>query len=162
MNTYIILGAMGLLAAFALNYCAVKHLLSKAKDRAYATGYSSGKESQLTRINVLRDQISDLRLELRAMENARERERIEAREALEQAVHDADQRIADAERRALSAEDTTALRCFATQLEAAATTCRNVGATVAADNMKRGAAIARALADRIIPTTESVQLEAAA
>lgn len=160
MNTYIIVGAMVLIGSLA--YAVLLQKLSSAKDRSYAIGHSAGAESQQGKIASMQRQIDNQTVDLLKLRSARERERIEAREALEQAVHDADQRIADAERRALSADDATTLRAFATQLEVAATTCRNVGATVAAENMKRGAAIARALADRIIPTNESVQLEAAA
>jgi len=159
MNTYIIVGAMVLIGSLA--YAVLLQKFSSAKDRSYAIGYSAGAESQQGKIASLQRQIDNQTVDLLKLRAARERERIEAREALEQAVHDADQRIADAERRALSADDATTLRAFATQLEVAATTCRNVGALVAADNMKRGAAIARALADKASAPTEVVQ-EAAA
>lgn len=159
MNTYIIIGALVLIGSLA--YAVLLQKLSSAKDRSYAIGYSAGAESQQGTIAAQQRQIDNQTVDLLKLRAARERERIEAREALEQAVHDADQRIADAERRALIAEDATTLRAFATQLEVAATTCRNVGATVAADNMKRGASIARALADKAGAPTEVVQ-EAAA
>lgn len=160
MNTYIIAGALVLIGGLSAIY--LSHRFSYVKDCSHGFGYQAGYESRQREINDLQAQIDHLLSNITELSTAHERDKAAAREALEQAVHDADHRIADAERRALSAEDEIALRCFATQLEAAATTCRNVGATVAADNMKRGAAIARALADRIIPTTESVQLEAAA
>ncbi len=159
MNTYIIFGAMVLIGSLA--YVVLLQKLSSAKDRSYAIGYSAGAESQQGTITALQLQIDNQTVDLLNLRAARERERNEARQALEQAVHDADQRLADAERRALSAEDATTLRAFATQLEVAATTCRNVGALVAADNMKRGAAIARTLADKASTPTEVVQ-EAAA
>lgn len=159
MNTYIIFGAMVLTGGLATIY--LLHRTSSAKDRSYAIGYSVGAESQQGTIAALQRQIDNQTADLLKLRAARERERNEARQALEQVVHDADQRLADAERRALSAEDATTLRAFATQLEVAATTCRNVGATVAADNMKRGAAIARDLADKASAPTEVVQ-EAAA
>lgn len=159
MNTYIILGALVLIGSLA--YAVLLQKLSSAKDRSYAIGYSAGAESQQGTITALQSQIDNQTVDLLKLRAARDRERIEAHEALEQAVHDADQRLADAERRALSVEDATTLRAFATQLEVAATTCRNVGATVAADNTKRGAAIARALADKASAPTEVVQ-EAAA
>ncbi|MFC2970900.1 hypothetical protein ACFOJE_01550 [Azotobacter bryophylli] len=159
MNTYIIIGAMVLSGALPAMY--LLHRISSAKDYSYSIGYSAGAESQQGTIAALQRQIDNQTVDLLKLRAARDRERIEAHEALEQAVHDADQRIADTERRALSADDATTLRAFATQLEVAATTCRNVGATVAADNMKRGAAIARTLADKASAPTEVVQ-EAAA
>lgn len=159
MNTYIILGALILIGSLA--YAVLLQKLSSAKDRSYAIGYSAGAESQQGTITALQRQIDNQTVDLLNLRAARERERNEARQALEQAVHDADQRLTDAERRALSAEDASTLRAFATQLEVAATTCRNVGATVAADNMKRGAAIARVLADKASTPTEMVQEEAA-
>lgn len=159
MNTYIIVGALVLIGSLA--YTVLLQKFSSAKDRSYAIGYSAGAESQQGTIAALQRQIDNQTVDLLKLRAARERERIEAREALEQAVHDADQRIADAERRALSAEDATTLRRIARQLELAATIYNGVGAFVAANDAKNSAVIARALADKAGALIEVVQ-EAAA
>lgn len=159
MNTYIIIGALVLIGSLA--YAVLLQKLSSAKDRSYAIGYSAGAESQQGTIAAQQRQIDNQTVDLLKLRAARERERDEAREALEQAVQYADQRISDAERRALSSEDATTLRRIARQLELAATTYNGVGAFVAANDAKNSAVIARALADKAGALIEVVQ-EAAA
>lgn len=159
MNTYIIVGAIVLIGSLA--YAVLLQKLSSAKDRSYAIGYSAGAESQQGTIAALQRQIDNQTVDLLKLRTARERERDEAREALEQAVHDADQRIAAAERRALSAEDATTLRRIANQLDIAHTTFKGIGAEIAAASAKTGAEYARVLADKASAPTDVVQ-EAAA